>query len=190
MTDSNKLFDIPENNQEITVLPLDLKKSAPKKAKKALSEERKAQLREQLARGRATSARKRGETSLIKKIEKEETEKKGREIIAKHILKKDSTRVELDKLRQEMDELKLMLKNNNLNKEEKKEVQNEIKAVQKEIKQETKEIIKPRAKYVYIEPPESEDETEPIKQYITPVKPPTPVGYVLKKNDNSLSWLD
>lgn len=82
------------------------KKTKAKKPKKELSEERKAQLREQLKKGREKALENRRKKALLKKIDKEADEKAKDEKIAKHILKKDTKDEEIENLKAELASIK------------------------------------------------------------------------------------
>jgi hypothetical protein len=75
-----------------------------KKQRAPLSDERKAQLREQLKKGRETSLAKRQKNALVKKATKVEKDKEDDIKIAKHILGKDTD--EIQKLKNEIADLK------------------------------------------------------------------------------------
>ena len=72
----NELFDTEEKkpiiNASVETIPVASKEQVEKvkKKRKPLSEERKAQLREQLANARKVSAEKRGKKAKLKKLEK------------------------------------------------------------------------------------------------------------------------
>ena len=80
----------------------------PKKGRPPMTEERKAQLREQLKKGRETSLANRQKKALVRKADKAEKEKVDNAKIAKHILGKDlqSNHYEIEKLKLELAELK------------------------------------------------------------------------------------
>ncbi len=64
--------------------PIEKPKTKPKKAKRVVDEATKARLREQLKKGRETSARNRAEKALAKKIAKEDEMKARAEKISKY----------------------------------------------------------------------------------------------------------
>jgi len=85
----------------------DVKKPEKKKPKRVLSEERKAQLREQLKRGRETSLANRKKKALVKSAEKEIKKKEDDKKIAKAFIEKDtSAQDEIKQLREEMKAMK------------------------------------------------------------------------------------
>ena len=87
------------------------KPAAKKKAKRVLSDERKAQLREQLKKGRETSLANRKKKALVKSAEKEIKKKEDDKKIAKAFLEKDTTEAdELKQLREEMKAMKEAMK--------------------------------------------------------------------------------
>ena len=100
-----------EDDVKITSLP-DMgltKKGKPRKKREPLSEERKEQLREQLKRGRETSALKRQKTAQAKKILKKDHDEKVDEVLRQDLMKKSKPSkeaLELDELRKELAELK------------------------------------------------------------------------------------
>lgn len=101
---SKEIFEITDTEVEETVSkPKPVKE---KKAKKPMSDERKAQLREQLARGRETALKNRQKKALGKKIDREEAEKKLDEKIAKKVLQKDTKDEEIENLKAELKSLK------------------------------------------------------------------------------------
>jgi hypothetical protein len=100
-----------EEGGKITALP-DMgltKKGKPRKKREPLSEERKEALREQLKRGRETSALKRQKTAQAKKILKKDHDDKVDEVLRQDLMKKSKPSkeaLELDELRKELAELK------------------------------------------------------------------------------------
>ena len=100
-----------EDDVKITSLP-DMgltKKGKPRKKREPLSEERKEQLREQLKRGRETSALKRQKTAQAKKILKKDHDEKVDEVLRQDLMKKSKPSkeaLELAELRKELAELK------------------------------------------------------------------------------------
>ena len=104
-----------ENDNEcddtITALP-DMtltKKGKPRKKRAPLSEERKEALREQLKRGRETSALKRQKTAQAKKILKKDHDDKVDEVLRNDLMKKSKPSkesLEIAELRKELAELK------------------------------------------------------------------------------------
>lgn len=85
----NEIFEIDEDDSKVFI-PKSKNKANKnkKKAKAAMSDERKAKLLEQLARGRATSALNRAKKAKVKKIKKQEEVTEQDEIIYKDIEKK------------------------------------------------------------------------------------------------------
>ena len=100
-----------EDDGKITSLP-DMgltKKGKPRKKREPLSEERKEALREQLKRGRETSALKRQKTAQAKKILKKDHDDKVDEVLRQDLMKKSKPSkeaLELAELRKELAELK------------------------------------------------------------------------------------
>ena len=100
-----------EDDVKITSLP-DMgltKKGKPRKKREPLSEERKEALREQLKRGRETSALKRQKTAQAKKILKKDHDDKVDEVLRQDLMKKSKPSkeaLELAELRKELAELK------------------------------------------------------------------------------------
>ena len=100
-----------EDGGKITSLP-DMtltKKGKPRKKREPLSEERKEALREQLKRGRETSALKRQKTAQAKKILKKDHDEKVDEVLRQDLMKKSKPSkeaLELEELRKEIAELK------------------------------------------------------------------------------------
>jgi hypothetical protein len=100
-----------EDDDKITSLP-DMgltKKGKPRKKRAPLSEARKEQLRQQLKRGRETSALKRQKTAQAKKILKKDHDEKVDEVLRQDLMKKSKPSkeaLELDELRKELAELK------------------------------------------------------------------------------------
>lgn len=85
----NEIFEIEEDNAKVFIPKSKNKANAnKKKAKSGMSEERKAKLLEQLARGRATSALNRAKKAKAKKIKKQDELTEQDEIIYKDIEKK------------------------------------------------------------------------------------------------------
>ena len=85
------------------------KKGKPRKKREPLSEERKEALREQLKRGRETSALKRQKTAQAKKILKKDHDEKVDEVLRQDLMKKSKPSkeaLELEELRKEIAELK------------------------------------------------------------------------------------
>jgi hypothetical protein len=113
--DGVKMVVEPKNDKEddgkITSLP-DMgltKKGKPRKKREPLSEERKEALREQLKRGRETSALKRQKTAQAKKILKKDHDDKVDEVLRQDLMKKSKPSkeaLELAELRKELAELK------------------------------------------------------------------------------------
>ena len=107
--------DANENDNEyddtLTALP-DMtltKKGKPRKKRAPLSEERKEALREQLKRGRETSALKRQKTAQAKKILKKDHDDKVDEVLRNDLMKKSKPSkesLEIAELRKELAELK------------------------------------------------------------------------------------
>lgn len=85
----NEIFEIDEDDAKVFI-PKSKNKANKnkKKAKAAMTDERKAKLLEQLARGRATSALNRAKKAKVKKIKKQEEVTEQDEIIYKDIEKK------------------------------------------------------------------------------------------------------
>ena len=85
----NEIFEIDEDDSKVFI-PKSKNKANKnkKKAKAGMTEERKAKLLEQLARGRATSALNRGKKAKAKKIKKQDEVTEQDEIIYKDIEKK------------------------------------------------------------------------------------------------------
>ena len=100
-----------EYDVKITSLP-DMgltKKGKPRKKREPLSEERKQALRDQLKRGRETSALKRQKTAQAKKILKKDHDDKVDEVLRQDLMKKSKPSkeaLELAELRKELAELK------------------------------------------------------------------------------------
>jgi hypothetical protein len=97
-----EIFKMDEELQIAETKP----KAKAKKPKKELSEERKAQLREQLKKGREKALENRRKKMLLKKIDKEADEKAKDEKIAKHILKKNTKDEEIENLKSELASIK------------------------------------------------------------------------------------
>ena len=85
----NEIFEIEEDDSKVFI-PKSKNKANKnkKKAKAGMTDERKAKLLEQLARGRATSALNRGKKAKAKKIKKDQEVTEQDEIIYKDIEKK------------------------------------------------------------------------------------------------------
>ena len=85
----NEIFEVDEDDSKVFI-PKSKNKANKnkKKAKAGMTEERKAKLLEQLARGRATSALNRAKKAKVKKIKKQEEVTEQDEIIYKDIEKK------------------------------------------------------------------------------------------------------
>ena len=101
---------ITDDEQEVKESSVEeVTKPKPKKPKRVLSDERKAQLREQLKKGRETSMANRKKKALVKSAEKEIKKKEDDKKIAKAFLEKDtSPSDELDELKQLKEEMKAM----------------------------------------------------------------------------------
>tara|TARA_R110002074_G_scaffold240925_1_gene412639 strand:+ start:222 stop:887 length:666 start_codon:yes stop_codon:yes gene_type:complete len=85
----NEIFEIEEDNAKVFIPKSKNKANTnKKKAKAGMTEERKAKLLEQLARGRATSALNRAKKAKAKKIKKQDELTEQDEIIYKDIEKK------------------------------------------------------------------------------------------------------
>ena len=99
----SEIFEGMSDDDMDIEIPLPEKK---KKPKRVLSEDRKAQLREQLKKGRETSLANRKKKALVRSAEKEIKKKEDDKKIAKAFLEKDSEADELAKLRAEMKAMK------------------------------------------------------------------------------------
>lgn len=99
---------ISGDETEVKETPVeDVKKPEKKKPKRVLSEERKAQLREQLKRGRETSLANRKKKALVKSAEKEIKKKEDDKKIAKAFLEEKDTSAQ-DEIKQLREEMKAM----------------------------------------------------------------------------------
>ena len=104
----NEIFEIEEDNAKVFI-PKSKNKANKnkKKAKAGMTDERKAKLLEQLARGRATSALNRGKKAKAKKIKKDQEVTEQDEIIYKDIEKKKNKKSKREiELEDELNELK------------------------------------------------------------------------------------
>ena len=104
----NEIFEIEEDNAKVFI-PKSKNKANKnkKKAKAGMTDERKAKLLEQLARGRATSALNRQKKAKAKKIKKDQELTEQDEIIYKDIEKKKNKKSKREKeLEAELNELK------------------------------------------------------------------------------------
>ena len=108
----NEIFEIEEDNAKVFIPKSKNKANAnKKKAKAGMSEERKAKLLEQLARGRATSALNRAKKAKAKKIKKDQEVTEQDEIIYKDIEKKKNKKSKREiELEDELNKLKKGLK--------------------------------------------------------------------------------
>ena len=104
----NEIFEIEEDNAKVFIPKSKNKANAnKKKAKAGMTEERKAKLLEQLARGRATSALNRAKKAKVKKIKKQEELTEQDEIIYKDIEKKKNKKSKREiELEDELNKLK------------------------------------------------------------------------------------
>jgi len=104
----NEIFEIDEDNAKVFIPKSKNKANAnKKKAKAGMSEERKAKLLEQLARGRATSALNRAKKAKAKKIKKQDELTEQDEIIYKDIEKKKNKKSKREiELEDELNKLK------------------------------------------------------------------------------------
>lgn len=108
----NEIFEIEEDNSKVFI-PKSKNKanSNKKKAKSGMTEERRAKLLEQLARGRATSALNRAKKAKAKKIKKQDELTEQDEIIYKDIEKKKNKKSKREiELEDELNKLKKGLK--------------------------------------------------------------------------------
>lgn len=114
-----ELFHKPESepaSEKVETIEIDIedKPKKTKKPKKEMSEERKAQLKEQLRRGRETALKNRQKKALGKKIDREEKEKELDEKIARKVLNKNSFgEDDIEKLKTELQTIKEKGTNNN-----------------------------------------------------------------------------
>lgn len=108
----NEIFEIEEDNAKVFIPKSKNKANAnKKKAKAGMSEERKAKLLEQLARGRATSALNRAKKAKAKKIKKDQEVTEQEELIYKDIEKKKNKKSKREiELEDELNKLKKGLK--------------------------------------------------------------------------------
>jgi hypothetical protein len=100
---------ISDDEEKVAVEVEEPVKKPAKKGRAPLSDERKAQLREQLKKGRETSLANRQKKALVRKADKAEKDKVDNAKIAKHILGKDlnaNHADEIEKLKNELAELK------------------------------------------------------------------------------------
>ena len=140
---------ISDDEEKVAVEVEEPVKKPAKKGRAPLSDERKAQLREQLKKGRETSLANRQKKALVRKADKAEKDKVDNAKIAKHILGKDlnaNHADEIEKLKNELAELKKA----------------KSAPAPKEPEPEVKE--KPEPANVKIEPPKP----EPVKQSLPP----------------------
>ena len=104
----NEIFEVDEDDSKVFI-PKSKNKANKnkKKAKAGMTEERKAKLLEQLARGRATSALNRQKKAKVKKIKKQDEISEQDEIIYKDIEKKKNKKSKREmELEAELNELK------------------------------------------------------------------------------------
>jgi len=106
--EENKVVEREEEEHEDNVEPVEETKSEPpkkEKKKRVLSEERKQQLREQLARGRLTSAKNRAKKAQVKKIKKKEKQEEIDNIIIEDAKKRKTNKDlqdEVERLKKEL----------------------------------------------------------------------------------------
>jgi hypothetical protein len=112
MTQKDIFEGISGDEEEVIETPVEeVKKPEKKKPKRVLSDERKAQLREQLKRGRETSKANRAKKALVRSAEKEIKKKEDNKKIAKAFLNDESSPSdELKQLREEMKAMKEAMK--------------------------------------------------------------------------------
>lgn len=142
----DEIFELlnEEKPKEPEPKPLVEDEKKPVKKKRELSDSRRAQLRLQLEKGRATALKNRQKKALLNKIDKEEDNKKKDEKIAKHILnKKIDNSDDIQSLKNEIK----MLKENNSSKEEilllKKELLNISNGIKNVIEHKRKQEVSP-----------------------------------------------
>lgn len=140
MSDKEELFETKGETNEEGGEGSPLPKLKPKRSRKPLSDERKQQLREQLAKAREQSAIKRGERALAKRLEKEENDDDVKNKLKKYAKKKgiitDDNNV--DELKEQIANLKKQLESKGQPKTETKtetKVENNDDDIKKELKE-------------------------------------------------------
>lgn len=152
------MSDTEQNPIEIEIKEIKEKKG---KKKKELSEQQKAKLREQLAKGRATALKNRQKKALGKKIDKEEQEKALDAKIAKKVLNKNPLQDEMAELKEEL----RFLKTNKGEPEEIAKLKEELTII--------KEVMKKMALHQMSQSTNKEQaKKEPEPDMATPKEPP------------------
>jgi hypothetical protein len=188
MSDTEQIFE-EKKEAETPLIEPEPEEQAEKpkkkgKHKKPMSEERRAQLLENLARGRQKAMIAKKKNALAKKILKDKKRNEVEEIIKQDIFEKSNKpnlEQEILELKEAIKELKAGKKPKEQSQEEKSEIEI-LKEQIKELKQSKKTETKPKEKPKEPEPAPKEPEPAPSP---TPTPTPTPAP-IKKKNVYSL----
>jgi hypothetical protein len=177
MSDKEELF---EGDDKVEEKVEEKPKLKPKRSRKPLSDERKQQLREQLAKAREQSAIKRGERALAKRLEKQEKDDDVNNKLKKYAKKKGIiTDDNVDELKEQIATLKKQLESkgqplSNPPKEESPHNDDDIKKELKEMRLALKVMREQNKKEKEVSKVEEPKVEEP--KVIENVPTPTPVS--------------